>query len=149
MDFRNCSSWNVYWRTSTGQVIKDPSQAAGNRDGVHFNFMVEAYAKVHPVDFLGTFVFHGMGSNGYTWGVPGYTMFLLRPMYFFSISGKKHAQHISLPARCSSEMFFDFAILEDLEVSGFFWATLAQVIPDLTYLTDLKRSCLNLSNGGW
>ena len=105
MDFRNCSSWNVYWRTSTGQVIKDPSQAAGNRDGVHFNFMVEAYAKVHPVDFLGTFVFHGMGSNGYTWGVPGYTMFLLRPMYFFSISGKKHAQHISLPARCSSEMF--------------------------------------------
>lgn len=40
MDFRNFSSWNVY-------VL----EAAGNRDGVHFNFMVEAYAKVHPVVF--------------------------------------------------------------------------------------------------
>ena len=92
---------------------------------------------------LCSMVWDPMGIPGVYLGIP---CSFCDPCIFFSISGKKHAQHISLPARCSSEMFFDFAILE---VSGFFWATLAQVIPDLTYLTDLKRSCLNLSNGGW
>ena len=52
--------------------LRDPAQAAGHRDGVHFNFMVEAYAKV-PFDFLGTCVFQGYRrvyleyTIGYTW----------------------------------------------------------------------------------
>ena len=98
---------------------------------------------------LCSMVWDPMGIPGVYLGIP---CSFCDPCIFFQFLEKN--MHSTLAClqdvvlRCS-EMFFDFAILEDLEVSGFFWATLAQVIPDLTYLTDLKRSCLNLSNGGW